>query len=156
MYKTIFAVLLLAAVSNAQLIGWRNCGSPLATVHRIRVGGCSSTPCSFPAGQIVPIEVDATALANSVNLPFAMTASFLGIPIPLLEGNACNHFTLGTCPALAGNNFTFRIEYRVTDAIPAGVPTVVTSTMWNDFGDIAVCIQVDAIVTAARNEITAE
>ncbi|XP_037025064.1 NPC intracellular cholesterol transporter 2-like [Bradysia coprophila] len=146
MYKTIVAVLLIAAVANAQLVGWRNCGSSLATVHRVRISGCSSTPCTFEVGTRILIEVDATALANSVNLPFAMTASVLGLPITLLEGNACNHFSLGSCPALAGNNFTFRLEYDVNDRIPRGVNTVVNTVLFNDFGDIGVCVSVDVMI----------
>lgn len=57
-------------------------------------------------------------VANSNNLPFAMTANVLGIPFPLLEGNACQHLTLGNCPALVGNTFTFRLAYLVTDILP--------------------------------------
>ncbi|KAJ6637840.1 NPC intracellular cholesterol transporter 2 [Pseudolycoriella hygida] len=149
MYKPVVALLLLAAVANAQLVGWRNCGSPMATIHRINVSGCHQTPCEFTLGQVVRIEVDATALANSVNLPFVMHATLLGLPIRLLEGNACDHLTFGSCPALNQNRFNFQIDYEVTDIIPPNIPTTVTSTVWNDFGDVAICIQVDAITRAA-------
>lgn len=36
-------------------------GSNMATVHRLRVTGCTQTPCQFVIGTTVVIEVDATA-----------------------------------------------------------------------------------------------
>lgn len=56
--------------------------------------------------------------ANSSNLPFAMTASFLGMPIPIMEGNGCDHLSYGSCPALSGHDFTFRMDYQVIDIFP--------------------------------------
>lgn len=117
-------------------------GSSMATIHRVRISGCNQTPCDFVVGQTYRMEVDATscelnrlfcgkglcwhsrisflidAVANSNNLPFAMTTVFLGLPITLIDGNACNHFTVGSCPALNGNHFTFSLDYTATNLLP--------------------------------------
>lgn len=67
------------------------------------------------------IQFHIQIVASSVNLPFVMSATAFGVPIPirLLEGNACEHLTLGSCPALHGNSFTFEIDYLVTNLLPA-------------------------------------
>lgn len=116
-------------------------GSNFATIHRVRVHGCSVAPCSFRVGQPIEVEVEATTrewkiilnnillkvlryhfhlhtVAHSANLPFRVTASVFGLPIPLLEGNACEHLSLGHCPALSGHTFIFHLQYVVNDRIP--------------------------------------
>lgn len=60
--------------------------------------------------------------ANSNGLPFVLSVVVLGIPVNLLEGDACDYKIRGQCPALNTNTYTFRSYY----AIPANLPPV-----WN-------------------------
>lgn len=62
--------------------------------------------------------LDGSLGTNSNNLPFAATAMILGMPITLLEGNACDHLRLGSCPALIGHGFTFSVNFDVPMLLP--------------------------------------
>ncbi|XP_037049344.1 NPC intracellular cholesterol transporter 2-like [Bradysia coprophila] len=150
MFKQIIVVSLLVVCISGNLTGWRNCGSPFADIHAVRVGGCPQTPCLFIQGESYLIEFEASSRVNTNSLNFVTVAQLLGVPITVLEGNACNHLRQGSCPILAGNRFTFSVLFEVPFYLPR-IPNVITTRIWNDFGDEAICIQFDVVVFGSHN-----
>ena len=57
--------------------------------------------------------------ANSHSLPLVLSVVIFGIPVNLLEGDACDYKTRGSCPALNAVDFTFRSYYPIPDNLPA-------------------------------------
>ncbi|XP_037037144.1 uncharacterized protein LOC119074902 [Bradysia coprophila] len=86
------------------------------------------------------------ASANTNTLPFAAQTMILGMPVTLMEGNACDHLRVGSCPALNGHDFTFSVVFDVPVILPP-LNVVVTTLLWNDYGDVGVCVSVDVILT---------
>lgn len=64
-----------------------------------------------------------------------------------MSGEACNQLISGSCPARSGERFTFRYAYTVPQAFPIQ-SSIVTSRVWHDDGDIAICIQLDVMTVA--------
>lgn len=90
----------------------------MGTIHNIRLTNCTHTPCTFYRGQSYEAQVDGTWRANSRTLPFVLNVVVLGIPINLLEGDACDYKIRGHCPALNADTFTIRSYYPIPENLP--------------------------------------
>ncbi|KAJ6639364.1 NPC intracellular cholesterol transporter 2 [Pseudolycoriella hygida] len=141
MYTQIFFMFLLATTATA-LVGWRDCGSQMGSIYTVRMTNCTQTPCLFHRGQSYEAEADGRWRANSNTLPFVLFVIVLGAPIPLLEGDACDYKIRGICPARNTDTFTFASYYPVPTNLPP-VGGVARAQMYNDFGDTALCFELD-------------
>lgn len=112
-------------------------GSHLADIHAMRIANCTQTPCVFQRGESYMIEVEASSRklnisaglyltiinvntgANSYTLPFVSVATIFGMPFTLFQGDACDHLSLGNCPARNGYSFAFRLLFEMPSGLPA-------------------------------------
>lgn len=80
---------------------------------------CPQTPCRFVRGNTYEALVDGTWRTNSDRLPAVFSVVIFGLPLPILEADACAYKTRGSCPALNGSPFTVRTDYPVPENLPA-------------------------------------
>lgn len=85
-------------------------------------------------------------------LEYKVTAVFLGVPITLLEGNACDSLVSGSCPVSPGEQIAARVQYTVGDAIPAGVTVTVQVRLFiNGAGSNANAVECVNFSAAVKN-----
>ncbi|XP_037031380.1 NPC intracellular cholesterol transporter 2-like [Bradysia coprophila] len=139
MFKEI--IVLVLAASCVSGLAFTDCGST-ATVHALRIQGCTAQPCIFRRGQTYIIEMDVTSRSNSNALPLTITGHPPIIPpITVFSGNACTMLTAGSCPSAPGNFKTARIPYTVGNLLPA-ISLPVRFTVRDDSGATPVCGQI--------------
>ncbi|KAJ6649756.1 NPC intracellular cholesterol transporter 2 [Pseudolycoriella hygida] len=134
MFKAILAVCLLATVAYAQVTGWTDCGST-AIINEIRAGPCTQTPCQFVRGNTYSIGVTSTATSLASSLPYEVSANMLGLPVVIMEGDACDQLA---CPIQPGQVTTFSYEYTVSEIFPP-VPTTTRTLVRNHLGGTVMC-----------------
>jgi len=151
MFKQLVILALVAASAYAGIVGnYENCGST-ATVNQLRVTDCDAMPCTFTKGREYNVEVDATARSDSNTLPYKVTATVI-VPITIIEGDACEELTAGSCPARNGQSFTYATAFDVPATFPQ-VNTRVTATVKDDNEVTVVCVALDVLI---RNSAEAD
>ena len=160
MQAIVFGVLVLASVALAGDVAFRTCASAeLAEIRRFGVSDCAtgSDHCIFIKGNTYQFDIEAKSHGHAPHadeLHYKVTGSVLGIPITLLEGDACHNMTApNECPIRPGDDIFWSVEKEIGAETPAISNVLVTARIWANVkgtnAEAAACAQITVTIRNA-------